>query len=58
MTGADAVTRPVANLILSNVPGPRTELYPGGARLQAIYPISGMGAGVGLNVTLISYAGS
>lgn len=58
LTGADAVTRPVANLILSNVPGPRTDLYLGGARLQAIYPISGMGAGVGLNVTLISYAGS
>ena len=58
VTGADAVTRPVANLILSNVPGPRTALHLRGARLQAIYPISGMGAGVGLNITLISYAGS
>jgi WS/DGAT/MGAT family acyltransferase len=58
VTGADAVTRPVANLILSNVPGPRTDLHLGGARLQAIYPISAMGARVGLNVTLISYAGS
>jgi diacylglycerol O-acyltransferase len=57
-TGADVVTRPVANLILSNVPGPRTELFLNGARLQAIYPISGLGAGIGLNVTLISYAGS
>jgi diacylglycerol O-acyltransferase len=57
-TGADAVTRPMANLILSNVPGPRTERYLNGAKLKAIYPISGLGAGVGLNVTLISYAGS
>jgi len=57
-TGAAAVTRPVANLILSNVPGPRTDLHLRGAKLQAIYPISGLGAGVGLNVTLISYAGS
>jgi diacylglycerol O-acyltransferase len=57
-TGADVVTRPAANLILSNVPGPRTELFLTGARLQAIYPISGLGAGIGLNVTLISYAGS
>jgi diacylglycerol O-acyltransferase len=58
VTGVDAVTQPVANLILSNVPGPRTDLHLGGARMQAIYPISGMGAGIGLNVTLISYAGA
>jgi len=57
-TGAAAVTRPVANLILSNVPGPRTTLHLRGAKLQAIYPISGLGAGLGLNVTLISYAGA
>ncbi len=57
-TGADAVTRPTANVALSNIPGPQTPLHLRGARMQAIYPISGLGAGVGLNVTLISYAGS
>jgi WS/DGAT/MGAT family acyltransferase len=57
-TGANAVTRPMANLVLSNVPGPRNALHLGGAKMQAIYPISALAAGVGLNVTLISYAGA
>jgi len=57
-TGAGAVTRPMANLVLSNVPGPRNALHLGGAKMQAIYPISALAAGVGLNVTLISYAGA
>jgi WS/DGAT/MGAT family acyltransferase len=57
-TGAAAVTPPPANFILSNVPGPRNDLYLGGAKLTGLYPISGLGAGIGLNCTLISYAGS
>jgi diacylglycerol O-acyltransferase / wax synthase len=57
-TGATSVTGPVASLFLSNVPGPRTDRYLNGARMKAIYPISALGIGVGLNVTLISYAGS
>jgi len=57
-SGPNAVARPAANLILSNVPGPRDVLHLCGARMTGIYPISGLGAGIGLNVTLISYAGS
>jgi WS/DGAT/MGAT family acyltransferase len=57
-TGAAAMTPPPANFILSNVPGPRGDLHLGGAKLTGLYPVSGLGAGIGLNCTLISYAGS
>ncbi len=55
---APAPTRPVANFVLSNVPGSATPLYLGGARVSGMYPISSIAAGMGLNVTLASYAGS
>ena len=57
-SGANAVTGPLANFVVSNVPGPRSDLSLGGAKMQAVYPISGLPAGVGLNVTLISYSDS
>lgn len=56
--GADAVARPLANFVLSNVPGARTDLYLRGAKMQSIYPISALPGGIGLNVTLLSYATS
>jgi WS/DGAT/MGAT family acyltransferase len=52
------VTRPLANFVLSNVPGAKETLYLGGARLAGSFPISALGMGVGLNVTLTSYADS
>lgn len=55
---APAPTRPLANFVLSNVPGSATPLYLGGARMNGMYPISSIAAGMGLNVTLASYAGS
>ncbi|MCC7039836.1 MAG: wax ester/triacylglycerol synthase family O-acyltransferase [Burkholderiales bacterium] len=53
LVGARA-SLPIANLVLSNVPGPRTQLYLRGARLAAMYPMSALGVGIGLNVTLLS----
>jgi diacylglycerol O-acyltransferase / wax synthase len=50
-----ARTRPPLNLIISNVPGPREKLYLAGAELQAIYPVSVVTDGVGLNITVTSY---
>jgi WS/DGAT/MGAT family acyltransferase len=44
----------IANFVLSNVPGAREELYLAGAHLKGIYPVSALGAGIGLNVTLVS----
>ena len=46
-----------ANLIMSNVPGPRTPMYLAGARWEAIYPASAIFHGIGLNVTAASYLG-
>ena len=48
-------TRPPINLIISNVPGPRTPLYCAGAQLQANFPVSAVLDGVGLNITVLSY---
>lgn len=49
------VTGRVANFVLSNVPGAREDRYLGGARLGAVFPVSVLGAGIGLNVTLCSH---
>ena len=47
---------PLANLAVSNVPGPRVPLYLGRAKLESIFPISMLASGIGLNVTLVSTA--
>ena len=49
------VTRPLANFVLSNVPGARHTLYLNGARLVGNFPISALAANIGLNATLASY---
>jgi len=43
------------NVVISNVPGPRTPLYLAGARLVAHYPVSVVTDGAGLNITCMSY---
>jgi hypothetical protein len=43
------------NLVISNVPGPRTPLYAAGARLEHYYPVSTIVEGQGLNITVQSY---
>ncbi len=49
-------TRPPANLVLSNVPGPRSPLGLGGvAPLKHYYPVSTIVDGQGLNITVQSY---
>jgi WS/DGAT/MGAT family acyltransferase len=46
---------PPFNLVVSNVPGPRTSLFLGGAELEHYYPISTIVEGQGLNITVQSY---
>jgi len=48
-------TRPPLNVIISNVPGPRSPLFCAGAKLEAHYPVSAIVDGVGLNITVMSY---
>lgn len=52
-----AVLPPSCNMAISNVPGPREEMYYNGAHLEEIYPVSSAFDGMGLNVTVCSYAG-
>jgi diacylglycerol O-acyltransferase / wax synthase len=48
---------PPFNLIISNVPGPTVDLYLCGARLDAIYPLSAIADGQGLNLTVLGSRG-
>jgi len=50
--------RPMWNLVVSNIPGPQIPLYCVGARMVAIYPVSVITDGLGLNITAMSYNGS
>jgi diacylglycerol O-acyltransferase len=50
------VVKPPYNLIISNVPGPRTTQYFNGARLMGTYPLSIPIDGMALNITCNSYA--
>jgi diacylglycerol O-acyltransferase len=43
------------NLVISNIPGPRTRLALGGAEMEHYYPVSTIADGQGLNITLQSY---
>ena len=49
---------PLANVLVSNFPGPAMPLYLAGARLLTWWPLSIPEHGLGLNVTVQSYAGS
>ena len=51
------IVRPPYNLIISNVPGPRTTHYWNGAQLLGIYPLSIPINGMALNITCTSYDG-
>ena len=51
------IVRPPYNLIISNVPGPRTTHYWNGARMVGTYPLSIPINGMALNITCTSYDG-
>jgi len=53
----DALPVP-ANVLVSNVPGPPVPLYVGGLRMSGYWPLSIVEHGVGVNITLIDYAGT
>ena len=47
----------MANVLISNVPGPPAQLYVAGARMASFYPVSIPYHGSSLNITVQSYAG-
>ena len=51
---SDRITMPI-NVVISNVPGPREELYFAGAKLDHYIPVSTISNGIGLNITVHSY---
>ena len=52
------VIPPIANLVISNVPGPPQTLYAAGLPMRAYWPLSIVEHGLGVNITVVSYAGS
>ena len=48
----------VANVTISNVPGPQVPLYVAGGLMKSYYPVSIVTHGLALNITIQSYAGS
>ena len=51
------VIPPIANVVISNVPGVQTQLYFAGAKIISYYPVSIPAHGMALNVTVQSYNG-
>jgi WS/DGAT/MGAT family acyltransferase len=51
------VLPPLANVVISNVPGVQTQLYFAGAKVVSYYPVSIAAHGMALNVTVQSYNG-
>jgi WS/DGAT/MGAT family acyltransferase len=49
--------RPVANMVVSNVPGPDFPLYLGGSQMLGMFPLGPVMDGMGLNITIMSYMG-
>jgi len=58
MLRVQGLTRPPFNLVISNVPGPKTPHYYNGAKLEGMYPLSIPIHGMALNITCTSYDGN
>ncbi len=52
-----SLTPPLANVVISNVPGPPMPLYAAGLKMTDYWPLSIVTHGCGLNITLMSYDG-
>lgn len=57
MTGTgNSSSRPMHNVVISNVPGPKEKRYLNGAEVFSIHPVSFVMQGQALNITLFTYA--
>ena len=55
---ASSLSRRIFNLVVTNVPGPQTPLYVGGAPMVATYPVVPLAKGQALAIGLTSYNGA
>lgn len=55
LLGGQGLLRPPFNVVISNVPGPRTRQYFNGAEMTGMYPLSIPYHGLALNITCASY---
>jgi len=56
-SGIGRVAPPLANLVISNVPGAPRAMYLDGARMRGMFAVSAIAASIGLNATVSSYDG-
>jgi diacylglycerol O-acyltransferase / wax synthase len=56
-SGVLGLAPPIANVVISNVPGAPVPVYFAGAKLACYYPVSIVTHSIALNVTVQSYAG-
>jgi diacylglycerol O-acyltransferase / wax synthase len=52
---APTLGRPMSNIVVSNLHGPERRRYLNGAAIEAMYPLSTIVSGIGLNITCLSY---
>lgn len=52
-----SVVKPLGNILISNMRGPEQPLYFKDSRLDALYPVSALTPGGGINITLLTYQG-
>lgn len=57
MLGLSNWVRPIANILVSNMPGPSESLYFKDSQMLAAYPISTITPGGGVNITMVTYSG-
>jgi len=50
--------QPLANVIVTNIPGPEAPLYCLGARMLEVYPIAPLSQNLTVNVAILSYGGN
>lgn len=55
LSGGATLIPPPFNVIMSNVPGPREQLYFNGASVDSLYPLSLVSDAQALNITALSY---
>lgn len=57
MLGLSSWVKPIANILVSNMPGPPDTMYFKDSQLLAFYPISTITPGGGVNITMVTYNG-